>query len=153
MKSNDDLTICQKCKSACCKYGGADFSKAEMEAVLKAGFPDYFVRIEEDHYEMKCEKGICPYLKTDNTCLIGELRPLVCKSFPVYPETRNGKTDFFLIECPLASLLPEREIKMMKNQAFLAKEIITNTFCKSKLPGDDLELIERRFNRFNKKII
>lgn len=145
------LRTCQKCKACCCKYGGADFTKKEMLNVLKAGFPDYFVKINDNHYEMKShKKGICAYLKKDNSCMIHKFRPRVCKSFPIYVEYKNNKTKFFLMGCPLAKFLSKQDIKTMKNWAKGVKEIVTTTFSHSKLPKSDLEIIEKRFNKFKK---
>lgn len=144
--------ICQKCKASCCKLGGTDFTKVEMQKVLKLGYPNYFVKINENHYEMKSKKGICPYLKKDNSCLIYHVRPAACKSFPVYINSDNKK-DFFLIDCPLSKHLKEKEIKTMKNQAKKISEIIPATFSSSKLPKSDLKLIEKRFNKFKMKRI
>jgi Fe-S-cluster containining protein len=151
MKTNTTLKVCQKCKSSCCKFGGADFSKVEMQKVLESGYPDYFVKINENHYEMKSRNRICPYLKKNNSCLIHKIRPAVCKSFPVYVKCNNNKTDFFLISCPLSKVLTERDVKYMKNIAESVKQIITTTFSSSKLPKSDLELIEKRFNKFKIK--
>lgn len=153
MEAGVALKVCQKCKAACCKFGGADFTKIEMLKVLKAGYPDYFVELDDNHYEMKCKKGICPYLKKDNSCLIHKIRPLVCKSFPVYLRHENNKTKFLLIEYPLSQLLAKNDIKIKKNQASRVKEIIAATFSKSKLPKSDLKAINKRFNKFKRKKI
>ena len=150
---NEDiaLKICKECNSTCCKLGGTDFTKVEMLEVLKAGYPDYFVKLNDNHYEMKSKNGICLYLKNDNSCLIHKIRPLACKSFPVYLNCNNNKTDFFLIECPLAVSLSEKDIKVMKNQAGSVAQIINTTFSNSKLSKYDLQIIEKRFNKFKRK--
>lgn len=142
------LKICQKCKGACCKLGGTDFTKSEMLKVLKAGYPNYFVKINNNHYEMRSKKGICPYLNKDNSCLIHEIRPLACKSFPVYPYCKKNEKGFFLVKCPLVVKLSKKDIKTMKIQASRAKQIICTTFTDSKLPKSNLKLIEKRFNKF-----
>jgi len=79
-----NIDICKKCRASCCKLGGADFTLLEKNIVLKAGYPDFFVKINDNHYELKCTGGICPYLTKENSCSIYNFRPLVCKSFPVY---------------------------------------------------------------------
>ena len=76
---------------------------------------------------------------------------MVCRSFPVYVESKNGKTNLSLVDCPLSRYLSRREINVMAKQAVEVKEIITNTFSSSKLPEEDLKLIEKRFNRFKLK--
>ena len=65
MDGDSALKVCQKCKASCCKLAGADFTKEEMQRVLKAGHPDHFVKLNENHYETKCKNGICPYLNTE----------------------------------------------------------------------------------------
>jgi Fe-S-cluster containining protein len=142
------LEICRKCQASCCKFGGADFTGGEMRRVLDAGYPNYFVKINENHYEMKSERGTCPYLKSDYSCLIHDVRPLVCKSFPVYVVCKNNETEFCLIACPLSAVLSKNDIEVMKEQASQAEEIILTTFSDSKLPKRDLELIEKRFSKF-----
>ena len=120
--------------------------------MLTAGRPDHFVKLNENHYETKCNNGICPYLNLkDNSCSIHEVRPIVCRSFPVYVESKNGKTNLSLVDCPLSRYLSHREINVMAKQAVEVKEIITTTFSSSKLPEEDLKLIEKRFSRFKLK--
>lgn len=146
------LKICRKCKASCCKLGGADFTKLEMQKVLEEGYPNYFVKINEDHYEMKSKKGICPYLKKDNSCLIHKIKPSVCKSFPVYINHDN-KNSYLLINCPLSKFLTEKDVKSMKNVAKSVKKIITTTFSSSKLSNSDLEIIDKRFKKFKKTLL
>ena len=38
-----DKSICGKCKSKCCYFGGPSITKAEKKKILKAGFKDYFI--------------------------------------------------------------------------------------------------------------
>ena len=142
------LEICRKCRASCCKLGGADFTREEMRRVLDMGYPNYFVKINENHYEMKSERGICPYLKSDYSCLIHDVRPSVCKSFPVYVVCEDNEARFCMMACPLASVLSKNDIEVMKKQASQVKEIILTTFSDSKLPKRDLELIEKRFSKF-----
>lgn len=146
------LEICQKCKSACCKLGGPDFTKAEMTKVLKAGHKNYFVTISPNHFELKSKKGICPYLTKDNSCSIHDERPLMCKCWPVFLSYKDNDPKYFLIECPLTRALSKQDIQTMKKQASLIpKEIITTCFSGSKLTKSNLKLIEDRFNRFKHK--
>lgn len=146
------LEVCQKCKAVCCKMGGPEFTKTEMEKVLRAGYPDYFVKINEDHFELKGKKGICPYLAKGSSCSIHKQRPLMCKCWPVYVDYNDNKRQFILIECPLTLLLSKRDIETMKKQASLVpKELITTSFTSSKLPESDLKIIEKRFNRFKRR--
>lgn len=160
------MNFCQKCKSFCCKLGGTDFTKKEMQNVLNAGYINHFVKISENHYESKSKNGICMYLNQDNSCSIYELRPLACKSFPVYinfkdvitkffkyselSKDENNKTKTILIKCPLSSSLSKQELEIMENQAIKAKEILTKGFTCSKISKSDLKIIEKRIINFSK---
>ena len=142
------VNICKKCKAACCKLGGADFTKKEKQRVLDAGYKDFFVRLNDNHYELTSKNGRCPYLKQNNTCKIYEVRPLVCTTFPVYVNIdKKNNSKYEIIDCPLAKTLTQKEIKEKKKQVDMVKKIICTTFSSSKLPKKDLELIEKRFNR------
>lgn len=148
---NKALEICRECKAFCCHLGATDFSEVEKKRVLDAGFKDYFIKLDDDHYEMKCKNGICPYLNKDYSCMIHDVRPLTCKSFPVYPDSADDETKFLLIKCPLASALSKKDIEVMKKQVNGARKIIFTAFTYSKLPKSDFELIKKRFNGFKKE--
>jgi len=154
MKTNTALEVCQKCKAACCKLGGGDFSKSEMQKVLKAGYPNFFSKINNNHYELKSKKGVCPYLAKDNSCNIHKVRPLMCKCWPVYLKFKDNKKQFFLIKCPLTPIFSKQDIKLMKKQANrIPKDIITTSLSNSKLPKSDIELIEKRLKKFKRKLL
>jgi len=68
---------------------GVDFSKEEMQRVIDAGHPDYFIKSGENHYEVKTKNGICPYFSEDKACMIHEVRPAMCRVWPVYPECKK----------------------------------------------------------------
>ncbi|MEM4182157.1 MAG: YkgJ family cysteine cluster protein [Candidatus Pacearchaeota archaeon] len=79
MKKDKVLEVCQKCNAACCKMGGPDFTKSEMQKVLKAEHQNFFIKINSNYYELKSKKGVCPYLSKENSCLIHKEKPLMCK--------------------------------------------------------------------------
>ena len=108
--------VCGKCKASCCKMGGPDFTKKEMQRVLRAGFKDCFSKIDNNHYELKSKNGKCPYLSKDYSCLIHNVRPLMCKCWPIFPDIKNKKREYFLIQCPVTSYLSKKEILTMKKQ-------------------------------------
>ena len=152
MKTSEVLKVCQKCGAACCRMGGPDFTKFEMEKVLKAGYPNFFIEINSNHYEVKSKKGICPYLAEDNSCSIHEVRLPMCKSWPVYPHYKSGEKRYFLAECPLTPLLSKQDVQNMKEQASLIqKEIVLDSFTSSKLPKQDINLIKERFDKFKRR--
>lgn len=152
MKLQDIKKICQKCKASCCKMGGPDFTKKEMEKVLKSGFKNYFSKINNNYYELKSKNGKCPYLSKDYLCSIHKVRPLMCKCWPVYPEFRNKKREYIIIQCPLTPHLSKKQILVMKKQASkLPREFVDS--LKTNLPKKDFKLIMKRFKRFKKEKI
>jgi Fe-S-cluster containining protein len=154
MKRDVVREVCKKCGAACCKMGGTDFTRAEMQRVLNRGFHNYFVKIGRNHYELVCKKGICPYLKKDNTCAINEIKPLACRSWPLYLKgAAKGKTRYFLLECPLATSLQGRDIRAMKKQANHVQSIIKSAFSASKISSGDMRLVRKRLNKFPKSYL
>lgn len=152
MNASKASEVCIKCGAYCCKLGGPDFTKEEMERVLKAGHPDYFVKIGRNHYELKGRKGVCPYLKGNNSCLIQKVKPPMCKSWPVDVEYKKNKKAFLLIKCPLTPLLSKQDIGTMRKQAgSTTREIIENSSTHSKLTESDIDLITKRFYKLKTK--
>ena len=147
--SNKFLKICQKCKAGCCNLCGPDFSESEMKRVLKAGFPDYFIKVGKNHYEVKSKKGRCPYLLKDNACKIEKVKPLMCLSWPVVPVYESGKRKIYFVECPLTPTLSKKETdKCMKQARKLPEEIIKGN---TTLPDSEISLMQKRYKRFKKK--
>jgi Fe-S-cluster containining protein len=131
--------------------GGPDFSKKEMQRVLRVGFKNYFVKISKNHYELNSKKGICPYLKKDNSCLIHKIKPLMCICWPVCVDLINGKKKLYLAYCPMTKLLSKKEISKCKKEARkMPNAMLEESFHISKLPKSDLRLIRKRFNKFKK---
>ncbi|MBC8413451.1 YkgJ family cysteine cluster protein [bacterium] len=130
----DYAKICQKCGATCCKVGGTDFNEEEKKAVLNAGHEDYFVKIEEEHYELRTENGVCPYLINENSCEIYEHRPKLCRRWPVYTYIRNNIRETSLIMCPISSYLQEEDINSMKELADnISLTFIADSIEKSKI--------------------
>ena len=151
MKANKFLKICQKCKAMCCKAGGPNFTEAEMKKVLKAGHKNYFFKVRPGVYELKSKKGICPYLKKDNSCEIHKVKPILCVCHPIFPNF-SGKKGYTLIECPLAKAMSKKEIKKCKKDADkvsrkLMKVALDWGTIKNKT---DRKLIEKRFKKLGK---
>lgn len=153
MANPDDsfLKTCQKCKATCCKMGGADLTEEEMIRILKANHPNFFRKIDKNHYEMKSKKGICPYLNNNHSCQIQDIKPLMCRSWPIDTDYKGKKAALVLIKCPLMPLLSSKQVKEMKKQAGkVLPHIINGGFCKSHLSKSDLNLIYKRFQKFNR---
>ena len=141
MKRDALINICQKCKATWGKLGGPCFTKREMQRVLVRGYADHFVEINAHHFELKSKEGICPYLTKDYTCLIHKFRPIMCRCWPIYI---NRKKELFLVDCPLASFLSDKEIAIMKKQA--------SRIPKKFLSDSDQKLIRKKFKISSKKI-
>jgi len=151
VKAQKFLEVCKKCKATCCKMGGSDFSRKEMQKVIRAGFKNNFVKINNNHYELKSKKGICPYLAKDNSCKIHKIKPLMCTCWPVCIDLINGKKRFYLAYCPMTKLLSKDEIKKCEKEARkMPNAMLEESFHISKLPKADLRLIRKRFNKFKK---
>ena len=103
--------VCAECDSHCCKLGGVVATRNEVDAVLAAGYPNYFMRLSEEVYGTEwSDDGHCPYLE-QSKCSIYSVRPLGCRMFPVV-QTQRG--DIVLIHCPLRSQLSDQEISRRK---------------------------------------
>lgn len=121
----------------------------ERKKILDAGYPDYFLKIDEDHYEMKSKNGRCPYLNKDDSCSIHEVRPLPCRVFPVHPEFENNNKKYLLALCPLSKVLSKKIIKKMKiDSTKIENHITKNRFSGTNLPKSEINVITKRFNRF-----
>jgi len=149
VKAAKFLQVCKECKAKCCKMGGPDFSEKEMRKVLKVGYKNYFIKVGKNHYELKSKRGVCPYLKKDFSCEIHEVKPLMCLCWPVVVDIKKGKRKYFLVECPMTSLLTKKDIEKCKNEASkIPKDVLTKD---TKLSKFDQNLIRKRFSKFKKK--
>jgi len=148
MKSDKFLKICKKCKAMCCKVGGPDFTEKEMNKVLKKGYKNYFFKVKPGIYELKSKKGVCPYLKSDNSCEIQEVKPILCLCHPVFPNFK-GEKGYSLIECPLAKAMTKKQIQKCKKDA----DKVSKKLMKAALDWEtiknkkDKELILKRFKK------
>lgn len=148
MLNKEILKICQKCGAKCCKLGGADVTLLERKRIINAKHPDYFLKINKNHYEMDSKNGICPYLKKNNSCSIYGVRPLPCLCFPVHPEFKNNKKKYFLALCPLGIILSKNIIKQLKKDSTKIKDhIIKNRFSDTNLSKSEINIIIKRFNK------
>jgi len=133
---------------------GPDFSETEMKRVLAAGHPNFFNKINEHHHELKTKDGLCPYLKEDHSCSIHELRPAMCRSWPIYPECSKDKKKYFQINCDLTPLLSEEEIEKLKKESeSIPKELLVSSYNNSGLAEEEIKIGLKKFNKFKKKII
>ncbi|MBS3118695.1 YkgJ family cysteine cluster protein [Candidatus Woesearchaeota archaeon] len=154
MNEDKFLNACKACGAVCCKMCGPDFTENEMKKVLETGYSNFFIKVNPNHYELQTKNGACPYLKEDDSCLIYEARPSMCKSWPVYPECKNGKIKYSLIECALTPLLSEQEVQALKKEAeSIPKELLISSANKSNLPEREIDIGLERFNKFKQNLI
>jgi|SRR3989338_1749808 len=154
MNPDKILETCKACQATCCKMCGPDFSETEMKRVLAAGHPNFFNKINEHHHELKTKDGLCPYLKEDHSCSIHELRPAMCRSWPIYPECSKDKKKYFQINCDLTPLLSEEEIEKLKKESeSIPKELLVSSYNNSGLAEEEIKIGLKKFNKFKKKII
>ena len=99
--------ICIECGGYCCSFGGTVATREEVDEILKAGHKNHFVGISNDCYNtIWGDYGVCPYLE-NATCTIYELRPKVCRKFPIL--SFSGKKHY-LVHCPLTEHLSKEDI-------------------------------------------
>jgi Uncharacterised protein family (UPF0153). len=116
MKSDRSLEVCRRCKASCCRLGGPDFTGSEKDKILQAGKKDFFVEINKNHFEIDCKRGVCPYLAKDNSCSIHDIRPLMCRVWPLNIEFIKDEKYLMMIDCPLTPFLSKKDILEMKVQ-------------------------------------
>jgi len=91
---------------------GVAVTKKERDKILKAGFDDAFIQ-RGNYYEIKSKNGRCHFLKNE-LCLIQEIKPLLCKIWPVYTIFKRDKKEILVVDCPLARKLSKKEIQKLK---------------------------------------
>ena len=147
MKKFEYLTVCQKCKALCCKLGGTNLTKEEVDKILSSGFENNFVLVKEGVYELKSKTdGSCPYLNLDFSCKIQEVKPLVCTCWPIFPEFENGKIEYVLINCPLVKNMDNKEIEKCIAESQKVESIIAESLADENLVSkEELAIICERY--------
>ena len=116
--SKQFLTVCKKCKTLCCTLVLPPVTEKERNAILKAGFTDYFTHISNEIYTIKpTDQGKCPYLSCNDSCTIHQVKPKLCRVWPVIPYYKNNKRGYIVIKCPLFSQLSKEDIICAKKEA------------------------------------
>jgi Fe-S-cluster containining protein len=154
MKLDDIKRACKKCNASCCRLGGSEFSEREMKKALKIN-PEYknlFIKVGDDHYEAKTKNGNCLFLDKNNSCIIHNAKPLLCKCWPIYVDIKKNKKEYFLVACPLTKYLTKKQIQSMEKQA--QKVSIDHINCfNTTLTQRELKLLRKRLKKFKKKRI
>jgi Fe-S-cluster containining protein len=116
--SKDFLITCRQCGAWCCMQVLPPVTKKEKERIISAGFPDYFSKVSENVYTIQAtNKGICPYLQSNNSCKIQTVKPQLCQVWPVIPRIENGQRGFLIIHCPIYPLLSSETLTHAKSEA------------------------------------
>lgn len=131
-----------RCRAKCCFFGGPSMTKKEKDAVLRAGFKDYFIPCHE-YFDIKVKKGKCPYLK-NCLCSIHKVRPVSCKIWPVFGKLVNGKKKYVVYNCPLTPYLSKKELMKLKKMA----SKLPNRFYKLSWEGHMPKYILKKIERF-----
>jgi len=140
MKLENIKRVCVKCGAKCCYFEGPVVTKAERRRILKAGFEDAFVPVR-NYYYVKCRGGKCSFLR-NKMCRIHDVRPLICKIWPVYPVFKGNKRRFMVLDCPLTAQLSKTDIRKLEVQSKrLPKEVAIDAI--TDLPP----ALTRRLNR------
>lgn len=116
--SKQFLTICKKCKALCCTLVLPPVTEKERNAILEAGFTDHFTYIGNGTYTIKpTDHGKCPYLTFDDSCKIHQVKPNLCRIWPVIPRYKNNKRGCIVVKCPLFFQLHRDVINQVKKEA------------------------------------
>ncbi|MDY3344808.1 YkgJ family cysteine cluster protein [Riemerella anatipestifer] len=81
-----DKIDCLSCAN-CCKTTGPLFTTQDIERISKflklkpTQFEEKYLKIDEDN-DWVLQQLPCPFLFSDNTCMIYEVRPKACREFP-----------------------------------------------------------------------
>lgn len=143
MNRRSNSEVCRECGGYCCNFGGTTASRAEHEAILRAGHADHFIHISDNCYVTAWgDDGVCPYLE-DSSCSIYELRPLICHKFPIVSFNRY---DHYIAHCPLAEQLSEDEISDLITLSLqVPDELLDGSVIYLSQHGED---IDKRIGKF-----
>lgn len=143
MKKDNFLDVCKKCNALCCKLGGTNLTKEEVDKILNAGFENHFFEIVPGIYELKShDNGVCPYLDKDNSCKIQDVKPLICTCWPIFPEFENNKVKLVLVNCPLAKHHSKEDLEKCNKEGLLVpQEVARITADESLIPSEQLKII------------
>ncbi|OLS23436.1 MAG: hypothetical protein HeimC2_26400 [Candidatus Heimdallarchaeota archaeon LC_2] len=117
------LSVCQRCiklTGGCCEK--VTFALLENEySMFKQRFDNgtapknHTLEIhdeEEKIYQYSSNKERCMYLGNDNNCSIYDVRPTICRTYPILwqePEDNDELQYFLDIACPLTYRVPYRD--------------------------------------------
>jgi Fe-S-cluster containining protein len=130
---------CKRCTIYCCKLGGPNLSKEDIEQIKSAGHKiSEFVEDAKKQYgnhsrmisALKSRKdGSCIFLRTGeksnvHECAIYDVRPTLCRLYPF--EIKRINTDSFLLKIiPCCNGLNDADGELV-NKRFVAKHLLEN---------------------------
>jgi Fe-S-cluster containining protein len=130
---------CKRCAIYCCKLGGPNLNKEDIEQIESAGYKiSEFVEDAKRQHDnqsrmtsaMKSRKdSSCIFLRTDkksnvHECSIYDVRPALCRLYPF--EIKRINTDSFLLKIiPCCNGLNDADGELV-NKTFVAKHLIEN---------------------------
>jgi Fe-S-cluster containining protein len=129
---NDDhslslLNHCKTCTSSCCTKGKVITTEKNHEEILATGAEDNFWKIElpvGNFYILDFKMGSCRYLDDTGRCTIENVKPMVCKTYPVFPKGQDAYT--LKTGCPAVSALRDTEafsLYIAEARNLMAKEM------------------------------
>jgi len=141
--SNDFIKTCKECRAFCCTAHRPPVNEKEKNAIINAGYADFFVKVKKGIFELISKDRRCPYLLDDFSCEIQEVKPSLCKAWPVIPRCKGNIREFFITKCPLFYHLSEEDIKKAKDEAKkIPKDIVDQLWTLS-------EEIRKDFKKFD----
>lgn len=108
-----DCLLCANC----CKTTGPLFTNSDIERIAKhlrmkpQIFVEQYLRVDEDK-DYVLQQVPCPFLDTDNYCLIYDVRPKACREYPHTDHKKIYQIANITIKntaiCPIAYKVVER---------------------------------------------
>lgn len=111
-QSMDCLHCANCCKTISPVFKSKDIERIAAHLKLKPGlFIDRYLRID-DEGDYVLQKSPCSFLLPDNTCLVYDVRPAACKSYP-HTDRTNMQSLLPLtlkntLTCPATAVIVER---------------------------------------------
>lgn len=142
--SNEYLNTCTKCKSFCCTLFLPPVTTQERQDILDAGNTDHFIKLSDDIYQIKTDStGVCPYLSKDYSCTIQDIKPKLCRIWPVIPHDKYDKRGAIVIKCPLFPMLSQTDIDKSKKQGeSISCEVIQHLWNISEATKDKYKVFD-----------
>ncbi|MBN2190201.1 MAG: YkgJ family cysteine cluster protein [Candidatus Aureabacteria bacterium] len=129
MDKVDFIELCKKCDDPCCN-GYFILSEDERKKLCKAGHNRH---IEERDDYCVFEGDPCPFY-ADGKCSIHDIRPTICRVYPMYPYINDdGKLEIDIDdECPAVKELGKEFFEQAREKAekFVKEEISVESYRK-----------------------